>query len=555
MNMAIQASESSSETIYTLGPLVHNNDAVDMLRKNDVMPAKDPDELHDKKVFIRAHGVPPSVKDDLAARHNTIIDATCPYVLNVQNIAKEYAEKGYSVIIVGDRGHAEVEGLLGYCGGRGHVVPDIKGVAELPDLKKVCVIAQTTQNRENFFDVINGIEKRFKNVIIENTICGATSIRQKEVLELVELVDLMIVVGGRHSANTKRLEELSLSTGTPTILIENASQLDVRDIKRYGHIGITAGASTPSWVIEEVTKKVESVESSAAASLIDNAINLIIDTSTFLSIGSVFLYYGIAYFLGVPAFSDIKLPVIIFLFISAVHFLNSSYIEKVKPDTSKGEKAPPLRRFGVTISVIYLLVSLVLSYFLHGTIFLIHLFLCVSGLVYSKIKLPKPLVKIIKFKSLKDIPASKDIFQSIAWVIIIVGYPAIFNDIDLMRPKVPVAAFFVGCIVFARSIVYDIKEIRLDKMIGKETLPVLLGEGRSKICLITLLGILMAGLLYTKVKYLAYIKINLFLVSLLYILVYLYLFHKKIVYKGYILHLIIDGQFYFIGIVTYLFYV
>jgi 4-hydroxy-3-methylbut-2-enyl diphosphate reductase len=557
MSAALEASENSAEKIYTLGPLVHNNDAVNMLKKNDVYPVEDFNELHGEKVFIRAHGVPPGVKEELVKRNNDIIDATCPYVAKVQKTAKEYADKGYSIIIAGDHGHAEVEGLLGYCTGKGHVVSEVKEVAALKEMDRVCVIAQTTQNNEKFLEIIKEIEKRYKEIVVENTICGATSLRQKEVLELVEMVDLVIVVGGRHSANTKRLEELSLSTNTPTILVENASQLDENIIKKYNHIGITAGASTPSWVIDDVARKVEGIEGGHFAVFLRNiarCLQFIIDTSIFLGIGAVSLYYCIAYFLSVPAFSDIRLPISIFLFINAVHFLNSSHAERARHTRNEEPSLFSLGKLGVPLAVVSLLISIILSYFVHRLVFIIHFILCVSGIFYSKIKFPKVVSNVIKFKSLKDIPASKDVFQSIAWVVIIVGYPAIYNGLDIFRPKIWVASFFVGCIVFARSIVYDIKEIRLDRLIGKETLPVLLGDRNTKICLFILIGILMAGLIYIKAKYLHYIKINIFLYSLLYMVSYLYLFHKKIVYKGYLLNIIIDGQFLFAGIITHLFY-
>ena len=556
MNLALEASEGSTERIYTLGQLVHNNDAVNMLKKNEVFPAESPDELHGEKVFIRAHGVPPSVKQDLIDKENDIIDATCPYVKKVQNIAHEYAEKGYSVVISGDDGHAEVVGLLGFCDGKGYVVSNKQEVARLPELGKVCVIAQTTQSRENFDDTIAALRSRFSEVVVENTICGATTVRQKEVLELAKAVDLVIVVGGKHSANTKRLEDLSLSAGTPTVLIENASQLDYDLIRRYSSIGITAGASTPSWVIDEVAQMVERTEIGTTLRVvrsIEQALHFVIDTSIFLGIGAVSLYYAIAYFINFPAFADPKLPVLIFLFINSVHFLNSTYAERIMKN---GEEPHLMQRMGFKVAILSIAGSLILSYFVHRFVFTIHLALCVLGILYRKITLSKVFGGTLKFKSLKDIPASKDVSQAIAWVIIIVGYPAIINSIDIFADKkIWVAAFFVFSTVFARSIVYDIKEIRLDKLIGKETLPVLLGDTNTKISLILLLGTLMTGIMYIKVRYLTYVKINIFLYSLLYMIVYLYLFHKKVVYKGYLLNFIIDGQFIFTGLITYLLYV
>ncbi len=557
MNMALEASESSVDQTYTLGPLVHNNDAVNMLKKKNVYPATEPDALKGEKVFIRAHGVPPTVKDDLEKRGNSVIDATCPYVKRVQNITREYAEQGYNIVISGDPGHAEVEGLLGYCPGKGYVVTGASGVRDLPDFEKICVIAQTTQSKENFTELIEALKKRYDEVVVKNTICGATTVRQKEVLKLAEIVDFVVVVGGKHSANTKRLEELSLSLGTPTILIENASQLDEENIRRYSHVGVTAGASTPSWVIDDVVNRIESIRVGALASFTHSAINaahFFIDSSMFLALGAVALYYTIAYFLDVMAFEEPRIPILIYLFINSVHFLNSYYIDRVK--RAKEEKTLfSFDSISFLVAVSFLITSIILAAELGVVIFVTHMILCTGGVLYRKIKFTKRVAKAIKFKSLKDIPASRDLFQSLAWSIIIVGYPAIHSQISFDRPKIWIAASIVFSIVFARSIVYDMKDIRLDKLIGKDTLPMLLGDKNTKICLFTLLGTLMAGLFSIKALWPEYYKINIFLLALLYMVVYLYLYHKKIVHKGYLLNLVIDGQFFFAGLMTWLFFV
>ena len=205
-------------------------------------------------MLISAHGVVPQIYDQAKALGLTIVDTTCPWVKKAQKIAKELADKGCPIVIVGDKGHAEVKGIVGWSDGQAVIVqnPEEAAAADLPPGKCVGILAQTTQSKENFDKVVAEIKKRHREVKVYETICGATAKRQDAAIEIAKQADLMLVVGDRMSANTKRLTELCLKTGTETYQIQSARELDKAWLKGKEKIGVTAGASTPEWVVEEI---------------------------------------------------------------------------------------------------------------------------------------------------------------------------------------------------------------------------------------------------------------------------------------------------------------
>ncbi|MCM8710663.1 bifunctional 4-hydroxy-3-methylbut-2-enyl diphosphate reductase/30S ribosomal protein S1 [Clostridium sp. SYSU_GA19001] len=252
---AINVKEKYDKKIYTLGPLIHNKDVVNHLKKNDVYPIdlEDVSELRSGDVvIIRSHGVTPQILKTLSDKGITIVNATCPYVSNIQQKVKEYFNKGYSIVIVGDKSHPEVIGINGWCDNKAIIA---KSGAELEILsKKVCVVSQTTEKQANWESVLNYIVKNCKEIVAFNTICNATEVRQREAEELSKNVDAMIVLGGFNSSNTTKLYDICRQNCANTIHVENFSQIPDNFIKHKNikKIGITAGASTPDWIIEEV---------------------------------------------------------------------------------------------------------------------------------------------------------------------------------------------------------------------------------------------------------------------------------------------------------------
>ena len=257
VNITLKAADKGGSKIYTYGPLIHNPQVIELLKGKGIEIISELRELHSGIIVIRAHGISPQKKKEIEETGAQILDATCPRVKRVQKIIRQYATQGYATLIVGDKEHAEVVGLLGFSQGRGFVVTSEKEVEELPGLKKVCVVAQTTQNERSFNQISRKVKKRFTESLIFNTICDSTQKRQGKTLELARTVDGMVVVGGKNSGNTLRLVKLSESTGTPTFFIEHENELDMDRLKSLSTVGVVGGTSTPLWILERVVKRIE----------------------------------------------------------------------------------------------------------------------------------------------------------------------------------------------------------------------------------------------------------------------------------------------------------
>lgn len=257
VSMTLKAADRGESKICTYGPLIHNPQVIELLKGKGIEIISDLRELHSGIVVIRAHGISPQKKKEIEETGAQILDATCPRVKRVQKIIRQYATQGYATLIVGDKEHAEVVGLLGFSQGKGFVVTSEEEVEDLPGLKKVCVVAQTTQNERSFNQVSRRVKERFTESLIFNTICDSTQKRQGKTLELARQVDGMVVVGGKNSGNTLRLVKLSESTGTPTFFIEHEDELDMERLKFLATVGVVGGTSTPLWILERVVKRIE----------------------------------------------------------------------------------------------------------------------------------------------------------------------------------------------------------------------------------------------------------------------------------------------------------
>ncbi len=245
------AHETEGE-VATLGPLIHNPQVVSRLKEMKVRPVEGLDELRGDTLIIRSHGVPKEVIDDAEGRGLRVINATCPFVKKAQNYASLLQEEGYRVVIVGDKRHPEVRGILAYAVGSALVAEDAKDLDVLGKVARIGVVAQTTTTLERFQRVVGRCLELAGEVKVFNTICDATSIRQQEAQEIARKVDVMLVLGGKNSGNTTRLSELCRETGTPTHHIETAAEIDPIWVSAAGKVGITAGASTPQWIIADV---------------------------------------------------------------------------------------------------------------------------------------------------------------------------------------------------------------------------------------------------------------------------------------------------------------
>ena len=261
------AEEASSLTregvrVYTLGPIIHNPQEVGRLASKGVKPLEDEELREGDAVIIRSHGIPPEKERELRKKGLRVIDATCPYVKAVHEAVCKLSEEGYFVVLVGEKNHPEVVGTLGYlreCGGKGIVVENLEELEEAYRHERIGVVSQTTQNERFFKEVVGELALWVKELKVINTICNATSVRQEDVYRIAPNVDVMIIVGGKNSGNTRRLYNISKSLNPNSYHIETAEELDPSWFEGVKRVGITAGASTPDWIIEDVRVKIEEI--------------------------------------------------------------------------------------------------------------------------------------------------------------------------------------------------------------------------------------------------------------------------------------------------------
>lgn len=247
--------------IYTFGPIIHNEEVVKDMEKKGVRVLRTEEELKKLKkgtVIIRSHGVAERIYQEMEANELEIIDATCPFVKKIHNIVKKESTEGKHIVIIGNPDHPEVEGIRGWAGADVTVVqtPEDAGNFSAERGKKVCIVSQTTFNYNKFKELVEILSKKSYDVSVLNTICNATKERQTEARSIAEEVDAMIVIGDKHSSNTQKLFEICQNACKDTYYIQTLDDLDLNQLGSVETVGITAGASTPNNIIEEVQNNV-----------------------------------------------------------------------------------------------------------------------------------------------------------------------------------------------------------------------------------------------------------------------------------------------------------
>jgi 4-hydroxy-3-methylbut-2-en-1-yl diphosphate reductase len=246
--------------VYSLGPIIHNKDMVERLAKAGLKTVDDVDEVESGTVLIRSHGVMPAQIAKLEAKGLRIADATCVLVKRLQKIAKKLSEEGYRVVVIGDENHPEVRSVVG-CAKEVIVVGGESDLHKLPDNSRLGVVCQTTQSPEHFGKMLGAIGKQgFNELKVINTLCREAVKRQASAVELCKRVDIMFVLGGLDSANTRKLAELCKKYNNQTFHLQNWKEFDRRMVFGKKLAGVTAGASTPEWVIDEFVENLRAVD-------------------------------------------------------------------------------------------------------------------------------------------------------------------------------------------------------------------------------------------------------------------------------------------------------
>ncbi|HMK44521.1 MAG TPA: 4-hydroxy-3-methylbut-2-enyl diphosphate reductase [Dissulfurispiraceae bacterium] len=262
VDMAFNAA-ATDKNVFTLGPIIHNPQVIERLKARGVRPLSSIQNRRIKTLLIRTHGITKEISDALAKKQYAVLDATCPFVKKAQHYAKLLQERGYQVVIIGDADHPEVQGLMSYAGDDALVLSKEQveqGPSSWPKLKlKVGIIIQTTQPVSVLRKFVHDAVDRVKELKVFNTICNSTALRLKETREMAQQVDVMIVVGGRNSANTTQLADFCRSMEVRTYHIETADEIKPSWLDGAMSVGITAGASTPDWIIADAEKRIRDI--------------------------------------------------------------------------------------------------------------------------------------------------------------------------------------------------------------------------------------------------------------------------------------------------------
>ncbi len=464
--------------LATFGPLIHNPQVMQLLADRGVAALDRVPEAFDGTVIIRAHGVPPDQKAALTSAGAQVRDATCPRVVKVQVIIEKHRKKGYQTVIIGDRDHAEVVGLMGYAGPDVRVVSRPEEIEELDLAGPYIIVSQTTQNEEAFEAMSRAILERFPGGKVFNTICDSTHKRQEEVRQLARRVDAMVVVGGKTSANTARLGEIAREMGCAVYMVESEEDLDLDALSQYSVIGVTAGASTPTWMINLVVQVLESLPSADEGRLKPALMRFfwfLLASNMAVSLAAGLLTVAASRLLGVAG--DPRYPLLAAGYILAMHNLNRFQQIRAKQisDPVKAYFVQRHRKVLLGLSFAALAGAVLLAASLGVLPLLTVLAISALGMMYGMEKAPD----IPFIGRFKEIPGSKTAAIALAWAVVAVLLPVLGSHEPLLSSHIGWTLALVFVLVFVRCALFDVLDIHGDRLVGRETLPVLLGEVKT----------------------------------------------------------------------------
>ena len=481
--------------IYTYGPLIHNPQTIELLKNRGITAIKSIDEISDRKnalLVIRAHGIAPDERRKIKESGVKIIDATCPKVGYVQAIIKKHTALDYTVIIAGDCEHPEVDGLWGYTEGRGITVSTLTDAEKLPAMEKVCIVAQTTQDTDHYHRIVQKIQEKSPQAVIFNTICSSTERRQEEIIALASEMDALFVVGGKNSANTRRLADLAEKQNTPTFHIETAEEIKNLDLTPYKSIGVSAGASTPNWIIDQIMDNLAERQgrSHQKMGFLLRIWLWMVKTDFYSAVGAGCLALTGMLLQKIPV--RISSIAVAAFFVYAMHVLNRLINTRESGLIGSFREKSYLRhkKYFRLAAVASLAIALVLSLADSMPSFLLLFVISLAGGLYNMKILPGNR----RFQRLRDIPGSKNFFTAVAWGIATAVLPAVSEN-QPFSAGMAVAFIFTFSLVFIRSAMSDIMDIQSDKLLGRETIPVIIGKGKTQVLLKIILMILLVILL------------------------------------------------------------
>lgn len=544
------SSNNKQGNIQTLGPLIHNPQALKLIEKRGVSIVANTNLIKDGIVIIRAHGIPIQNLIKLKERqHNgkiSIVNATCPEVAKVQSRIKKWSPKGYFTIILGTHDHAESVAHQSFAKHGSVIVANLEEAKALPDalLVKVLIVAQTTFIDKNFHEISEHIRNRCQDCVIENTICKDTWIRQNEAKSIAQTVDYVIVVGGKTSSNTKHLAELAANLGKPVQHVETATEIDFSQFSINDHVGIIAGASTPTWLVDEVANVLKQYGKNSG---ILNFINEHFIKSIKLALGVGFLAIGACHWVRLPL--TWHYPTI-----AACHTLAMCLLAPCVENLNLRTKGLTLAKilevnynFMTLTAILALAVAFLTSYHLGLMPIIIISITSILGVAYNQ---------ELKFSnttlSLKSIPGSKDIVLATTIGIVTLALP-ILHVGQPWNIRSWSGMILVTSLVFARTTIHHLKDMQNDQILGKETLPILFGRRITKILFMSYLAI--AFIITTIVNFLqpatnSWLVVGILIACIGYTPLYLWLSQKHLLMKKYKIEPLSDMSFIILSLLS-----
>jgi len=557
VRMVLDAAEDprTSLPIRTPGPLIHNRQVLQVLEKQGVLEMGDSNAVGEGTAVIRAHGLSRVRQEELRQRCAQLLDATCPHVRWLQEIVEDHADRGYLCIVVGDRGHAEVEAALSYAGESGRVIAGPQEVGSLPAADRVVVVAQTTQDEEVFRATVEAVRQRYGECESFETICRSTSRRQAEVRKLAGEVEAMIIVGGHNSANTRRLAEISRALGTPAYHVETERELDVNEILEYRKVGLTAGASTPSWMIRRVVHCLRDEDrrrSRPVWSFAHAMADVLIYSNLYAAGALAVLTFAASQLLGRPLRLPSVCMAVSFLFLLAQEVLNqyarrqSLYLSEPARSDFFMKNERTLLGMGIVSS----LLCLVLAFFLGPWAFGLVAFGSAAGLLY-RLRLPRRAARWTGWRSVAQAPASKEVFVGLAWAALAVAVPALSSGVLLSTWKAALVAFVVCFLMaFQRTLALDLRDVQTDQIVGRETLVSFMGPRASARLFFELIAVQAVVLLGAGLSAWAPSLSFVLLLSCVYSVATFVVLRRSGSVEETLAEALVDGQFYLVGLLT-----
>lgn len=554
MEMVMAESNKKEGPLFTFGPLIHNTQVLDLLEAKGVKATDDTTGLTSGRILIRAHGIPPHERKILLNSGLKVIDATCPKVTRVQAIIRHQSNNNRPTIIVGDKDHAEVIGLMGYSNEPAHLIEKKEDVANLPQLESPFVVAQTTQDGEDFKDIVSALRLRFPDIQVFDTICDATHERQREVRTFKEQVEGVVVVGGHHSANTRRLVKISEGEHIPTFHVETEKELPLEILSKMKVIGLTAGASTPHWLIKNVMQEIEDIRGRREAPFahrIKKAFRFLVLSSVAAALGAFsFAYAALCLADGT---TDLLFPLMAALYIYAMHVFNR-FLDKGAASYDDPDRAAfqnQHKNLLIPMGSIALGISLILSFIAGFGTFMALLGLSLLGVIYSIPLIPEGSENRYRFAKIKDIPGSRSLSEALAWMAVMVFLP-LFSGSPGPGLSIIITAIVVFSFSSARAVLFSLFQLQGDLMVGTETLPITLGEKRT----LTLFKRILLGtallLVCSTLLGLVSSIFCLMLIPLLTLLLCFYTFEKQWLSTGIVLEGLVEGNFLVAGFLVLL---